>query len=79
MARIRLLPDPQLPEATQARVHAVEAAGGDASVLRALAHRPDMFAKYFEFYSPAHESGVVEPDLKELVRLKIARLNDCST
>ena len=26
-----------------------------------------------------HNEGLIEPDLKELVRLKIARLNDCFT
>jgi hypothetical protein len=38
-----------------------------------------MFDEYFRFYYPAHEGGIVEPELKELVRLKIARLNDCFT
>jgi hypothetical protein len=38
-----------------------------------------MFDRYFAFYYPAHQGGLVEPELKELVRLKIARLNDCFT
>jgi alkylhydroperoxidase family enzyme len=79
MSRIRLLDDDALTPEARERVAAVEAAGGDAAVLRALAHRQDMFDAYFAFYYPAHQGGVVEPDLKELVRLKIARLNDCFT
>ena len=79
MSRISLFEDHELDAERQAQVAAVEASGGDASVLRAIAHRPDMFERYFEFYYPAHQSGVVEPELKELVRLKIARLNDCFT
>lgn len=79
MSRIRLFEDGELDPARLAQVTAVEQGGGDASVLRAIAHRPDMFERYFEFYSPAHQNGVVEPELKELVRLKIARLNDCFT
>lgn len=79
MAHIRLLPDDELTDTVRKRVQATEAAGADASVQRALAHRQDMFDRYFQFYSPAHQGGLVEATLKELVRLKIARLNDCFT
>lgn len=79
MSRIRLLDDAELEPETRARVQAAEAAGVDVSVLRAVGHRQDMFDRYFAFYYPAHQSGRVEPELKELVRLKIARLNDCFT
>ncbi|HEX7038292.1 MAG TPA: hypothetical protein VF210_21180 [Pseudomonadales bacterium] len=79
MARIRLLPDEELPEATREQVRAAEAAGADASVLRGLAQHPSLFDSYFKFYYPAHNGALVEPALKELVRLKIARLNDCFT
>ena len=79
MSRIRLFEDAELPPAVRDQVRAVEAAGRDASVLRAVAHRQEMFDRYFAFYYPAHQGGGIEPDLKELVRLKIARLNDCFT
>jgi alkylhydroperoxidase family enzyme len=79
MARIRLMEDDELTPEARARVQATEASGADASVLRAVAHLPEMFDRYFEFYYPQHQGGCVEPDLKELVRLKIARLNDCFT
>jgi len=79
MARIALLADADLPQDKAEQIAAVEASGADASVLRAVAHRPDMFDAYFSFYYPAHQGGLVEPELKELVRLKIARLNDCFT
>lgn len=79
MARIRLLPDDELPAATRAQVRQAEAAGADASVLRGLAQHQPFFDSYFQFYYPAHTGGLLEPSLKELVRLKIARLNDCFT
>ncbi len=79
MARIRLLPDEELPPDSAKQVAAIEGSGGDASVSRALAHHPELFERYFHFYSRSHEEGLVEPELKELVRLKIARLNDCPT
>lgn len=79
MTRIRLLPDEELPDATRQKVQAVEASGADASVLRGLAQHQSFFDSYFQFYYPAHNGGLIEPPLKELVRLKIARLNDCFT
>jgi alkylhydroperoxidase family enzyme len=79
MSRVRLLADDELTPEARARVRAAEAAGADASVLRAVGHRQEMFDRYFAFYYPAHQQGLIEPDLKELVRLKIARLNDCAT
>ena len=79
MSRIRLLKDDELSPAALEQVKTIDQSGGDSSVLRALGHRQDMFDPYFMFYYPSHEGGIVEAELKELVRLKIARLNDCST
>ncbi len=79
MARIRLQENSELRPDVLAQVQKAEAAGGDASVLRGLAHHQDFFDAYFKFYYPAHNEGCIEPSLKELVRLKIARLNDCFT
>lgn len=79
MSRVRLLDDAELPTDQLEQVRKIESAGGNASVLRATAHRADMFSQYFQFYYPTHEGGVLEPELKELVRLKVARLNDCFT
>lgn len=79
MARIRLLSDEELDDATRERVQAAEAAGVDASVLRGLAQHQSFFDSFNRFYGPAHNGGLVSPALKELVRLKIARLNDCFT
>lgn len=79
MARIRLFEDEELGPERAAQARSIEEGGGDASVLRAIAHRQDMFDAYFGFYYPAHQGGRIEAGLKELVRLKIARLNDCFT
>ena len=68
MARIRLLPDDELNEATRERIQAVEAAGADASVLRGMAQHQSFFDSYNQFYHPAHNAGLLEPELKELVR-----------
>jgi AhpD family alkylhydroperoxidase len=47
---------------------------------RAFAAHPDLLETYLKFYYPYHAtSGVIEPRLKELVRLRIATLNGCKT
>jgi len=40
---------------------------------------PDFFERYFAFFRPGHQEGVVPSRIKELARLKIAALNDCDT
>jgi len=40
---------------------------------------PEHFARWFEFFRPGHQEGVVPSRVKELARLKIAALNGCDT
>ena len=40
---------------------------------------PEHFDRYFAFFRPGHQEGVVPARIKELARLKIAALNDCDT
>ncbi len=40
---------------------------------------PDLFGRYFSFFRPGHEEGIVPTRIKELARLKVAALNDCDT
>ena len=40
---------------------------------------PDLLARYFEFFRPGHQEGIVSSRIKELARLKIAALNQCDT
>jgi len=40
---------------------------------------PDLFDRYFEFFRPGHQEGIVPSRIKELARLKIAALNECDT
>jgi alkylhydroperoxidase family enzyme len=79
MARIKLKEDHELSEATLAAAKSIEAGGGDTSTLRGLANRQDMFDAYFGFYFPARQGKTVSATLIELVRLRIARHNDCFT
>ena len=40
---------------------------------------PEHFARYFEFFRPGHQEGIVPSRIKELARLKVAALNQCDT
>ncbi len=43
----------------------------------AYSHSPDAFARFLDFYRPLKYGGTLPFALKELVRLRIAGLNDC--
>jgi alkylhydroperoxidase family enzyme len=47
--------------------------------MRGLANAQEMFNSYFQFYGPAREGRSIPAELIELVRLRIARHNDCFT
>ncbi len=79
MARIKLKEDHELSAETLKAAKSIEAGGGDTSTLRGLANRQDMFDAYFGFYFPARQGKTVSATLIELVRLRIARHNDCFT
>ncbi|MBL6690620.1 MAG: hypothetical protein ISP91_09525 [Pseudomonadales bacterium] len=79
MARIRLKENDELEPHIRELAEKMDAQGVDTSNLRGFAHRQDMFDSYFQFYGPAREGKTVEAELIELVRLKIARHNDCFT
>jgi len=40
---------------------------------------PEHFARYFSFFRPGHQEGILPSRIKELARLKIAALNECDT
>ena len=79
MARIRLLPDEELDGVTRAAVQDMEAKGIDTSTSRGLANAQEFFNSYFQFYVPAREGRSLSEELIEMVRLRIARHNDCFT
>ena len=40
---------------------------------------PDLLVRYFDFFRPGHNDGVVPARIKELARRKIAAINQCDT
>ena len=79
MSRLSVPSNEQLTGDMRKQVQSIDATGADSTVLRVLGHRPDMIESYFKFYYPLHNAGIVDPALKEMVRLKIASLNQCLT
>jgi alkylhydroperoxidase family enzyme len=79
MSRLSILANDQLAPDLRRQAEAAERAGQNSTVIRVLGHRPEMIEAYFKFYYPLHNGGVVDVALKELVRLRIAALNQCMT
>jgi hypothetical protein len=79
MSRLTILGDQELTPALREQAQAADRAGATSTVLRVLAHRPEMIESYFKFYYPAHNGGALSADLKEMVRLRIAEHNSCFT
>jgi len=79
MARIKLLADEELTDATRTAAQRMDAQGMDTSTLRGLANSPELFEAYNALYLPALKGYTLPEVLIELVRLRIARHNDCFT
>ena len=80
MARVSVLEKNRLTPHLAKYAERAAASGPEQAIMfQVLGHCPEMFETYFQFYFPWHASGSVDPVLKELVRLRIAQLNDCFT
>ena len=74
MARLRLLADDEMDPEVRSWL---DGSDGDTEI-RMFAHAPDFLKSFTAFMTPLRTGGRLEPELKELVRLKLAELNDCS-
>ncbi|MGE0682066.1 MAG: hypothetical protein AB7P69_14350 [Candidatus Binatia bacterium] len=81
MARLDLLPCEQLDPELLATLKAFELACPDfnPAVFQAMGQNPELSKAFYRFYIPARLNGLLTSKLKELVRLKIAQLNECFT
>jgi AhpD family alkylhydroperoxidase len=77
MSRLTPVPENELSEFFRDRVERDKAEGRNPALNAVMAHHPDFFERYFSFFFPAHEQGVLETRIKEIARLEIARLNGC--
>lgn len=51
--------------------------GEPESLGSVLAHTPEVLAGFFELYGTFWQLGAVDPALKEMTRLRNARITDC--
>ena len=81
MARLDLVPREQLDPELHNTLAAFERACPDfnPAVFQALGQNPELSKAFYRFYIPARLQGLLDSKLKELIRLKIAELNECRT
>lgn len=75
--RIPMLDREALAPELRAMLARWEADGGDPNFIRLFGRLPETLARFVAFYSPLVRKGLVEHRTKELVRLRLAQLNDC--
>jgi hypothetical protein len=71
--RLRLLPNDELPPSWAARLAPEE----QNDILRTFGHNSELFTAWNGFYRLIMRDGAVSMRVKELMRLRIARLNEC--
>lgn len=76
-ARLELSPHEALQGPVAKLAADWKAYGSDTTFLRMLNHRGDLIPAFFDFYMRLRGDGLLPAKLKELVRLRIARLNTC--
>ena len=76
-ARIELPPIEELTGEIGTLAANWKAMGSDTAFLRMLNYRADLVPTFFDFYMRMRNDGLLPAKLKELVRLRIARLNTC--
>ena len=79
MARIRLIPTEDLTPRLREIAKGAEAHKLNPRIFQAAGNLPEAYEAFWDFYGPLKLEGLLEQRLKELVRLKIADLNDCAT
>ena len=77
MTITRMLDLDQLDPALREAALKWQAVGGDVNMHRVFGQMPEFFTKFLEFYGPLVNHGRVPLRVKELARLRIAKLNDC--
>ena len=79
MARITLVPTEELPPELQRIAKEAEAHKLNPAIFQAAGNLAETYEAFWAFYAPLKLEGLLQVRLKELVRLKIADLNQCPT
>lgn len=80
MARVSAVPFEKIDPELQAVMAEYDKELGGSGFVQVLAHSPDVFKSFINFYFPLVTAarGKIGPKLTELVRLKVAEKNECS-
>lgn len=79
MTRIRLADKQEMPPDIAEMCEQVAQLTGDATALRALAHRPDILRPFASFYWQLQTEGRLSRKMVELIRLSVAQINQCKS
>ena len=74
MARLDVLPSEAIDDPDLRKM--MQETGGD-EMFGVYGLHPSLFKGFLNFYIPAKFNGLLSFNLKELVRLRVADLNDC--
>ncbi len=74
MARLDVLPVEAIEDLDLRKM--MQESRGD-EMFGVYGHHPSLFKSFLKFYMSAKFSGLLPFNLKELVRLRVAALNDC--
>ncbi len=77
MPKLRVLRIDEVDEEVRSICEQAERQSGSSVSTRVLAHHPGLVKTLRTFRSKLAAEGLLEAPLRELVRLKIARLNAC--
>ena len=80
MDRVSKVPFEQVDTELQAIMREYDQELGGSEFVQVLAHAPEVFKSFINFYFPlvSGERGNVDVKLTELARLKVAERNDCN-
>ncbi len=79
MAHLRPIPFEQIPSYLQNVMHAYDDELGGSGFVQVLAHAPEVFKRFIDFYFDLElqTRGAVDGQITELARLMVARQNNC--
>ena len=75
-SRIPPMPESVLAGVPEAMLHA--GAADMSTLFRVMGHRPEVMRPALELLEAAMRGGTVEPQLKELVAVRVSQVNHCS-
>ncbi|HLW03867.1 MAG TPA: carboxymuconolactone decarboxylase family protein [Ktedonobacterales bacterium] len=78
MARIEPVPPEDMDAQTRAALEAAREEQEEMTTLMAtMAHRPALMTTLAAHVAAVFETGTVEPQLKEMLAVRVSQINDC--